>query len=144
VLLQQARVDAPEVDRHLEVVIAVEPVEVGVVAVNARERAVALHPGQAAGAVVGAAVVLLGPPAELRPHERERAVGDTARLEVGLERRQALADIGQDRRQLRLVVVGVEVAVGLHVRHADAEWLGDHRGEVAQPPPEVAVGVGDA
>ena len=54
-------------------------------------RARALHPGDAAGAVVGAArLVALGPAAELRPHERQHAVGDAARLEVGLEGGQRL------------------------------------------------------
>ena len=39
------------------------------------------------GAVVGAArAVLLRAPAELRPDEREHAVGDAARLEIALER----------------------------------------------------------
>jgi hypothetical protein len=44
-----------------------------------------------------------------------------------------------------LVVVGVEVALGLHAGHADAERQRDHRREVLQTRDElvVAVGVGD-
>src|SRR5207248_4125863 len=55
------------------------------------------RPDQEAGArraVVGAAgAVLLRAPAELRPDERQHAVGDAARLEVALE--------GEERRRRR-------------------------------------------
>ena len=52
----------------------------------------------AGGAVVGARAVLLGPAAELRPDERQDAVGEPACLEVALE--------GGDRVGRQLEVVG--------------------------------------
>jgi hypothetical protein len=84
--------------------------------------------------VIGAARgVLLRPAAELGPHERQHAVGDAARLEVGLEGAQPLRElreVAHERR--RLVVVGVEVAGRVDGGHADAEREGQQRGEVAQ------------
>ena len=75
-------------------------------------RAGALHPRDAAGAVVGAGrLVGLRAAAELPPDERQDAVGAAARLEVGLEGGQACADLGERLAEvLGLVVMGVELA----------------------------------
>src|SRR2546423_7504224 len=56
--LQQAGVHRAEVDRHLQVVLAVQPGEAGILGEHPAPRPRALHPGHAARAVVGASGVV--------------------------------------------------------------------------------------
>ena len=64
--------------------------------------------------------VLLGAAAELAPHVGQDAIGEAARLEVGLEGRQRLREQRRGRRAAsRLVVVRVVAAVGVQC-HAPA------------------------
>jgi hypothetical protein len=96
---------------------------------------------EAAGAVVGSAaarVVVVDPPSEFAPDEREHAVGDTVSLEVGLERRERLPQ----RREavglaVHLVVVAVEAVVEAEAGDPHAQVRPDEprrrpRGEAAE------------
>ena len=81
-------------------------------------------------AVVGTAAVFLGSPAELRPDEREHAVGEPAGLEVALEGEQrARGDVEAVRERLRLVRVRVVLARSRDRDAAERELGGEHRGE---------------
>ena len=90
--------------------------------------------------MVGAAPVLLGAAAELRPDEREHAVGEAAGLEVALEGEQGAGrDVEPVRERLRLVRVGVVLA-GCSDRHAAKRELGgEHRREPRHLPREARV-----
>ena len=91
--------------------------------------------------MVGARSVLLGAAAELRPHEREHAVGDPARLEVALEREQARRRDAEVLGQL-LGLVGVRVpgARRGQRRAADRQPGGEHRRQPGEPPREAVLG----
>src|SRR3954471_8011422 len=83
---EQRAVEAAEVARGAQVAVGVELREPRELA-DHRARGARADPQADAGrAVVGAGAVLLRPAPELRPHEREHAVGEPARLEVALER----------------------------------------------------------
>src|SRR2546421_2288557 len=142
-LLDQAGVHAPEVDGDLEVLVAVERREARIAAQHAGIGAGAHDHRDPAGAVVRPlGVVVLRATAELRPHEREHAVGHTAGLEIELKGRERLAGRPQCLAEVvGLVVVRVELTVGVHRGHAHAQWQGDQRGQAATgAPPERSTG----
>src|SRR5262249_55126879 len=109
-LLEERRVHAAEVRRRLQVAVLVqarrEPGKLADLRTGGTRAEEEAGPGRA---VAGAArAVLLGAPAELRPDEREHAVGDAARLEVALERierRGGCRQRGCERRCLTRVCV---------------------------------------
>ena len=131
-LLEQRDVDAAEVGGRLEVAVGVEPVrEAGELADHPAGRSRADQERGAGGAVVGAVrAVLLRAAAELRPDEREHAVGDAASLEIALEGEQRLR--GESKAvesDGRLVGVRVVLAARLERDAAQRQPRGDHRGE---------------
>ena len=97
-LLEQRAVDAAEVGGVAQVVVVVERREPRELADHLAARLRSDHEARAGRAVVGARAVLVGPAAELAPHVHEHAVLEPARLEVALERAQAVADLEQVRR----------------------------------------------
>ena len=143
-----ARVDVAEVDRHRHVAVVAAAVAPG--ASRSRRPSSGLADGEheRARAVVGAARrVVLDPAAELRPDQRQHAVGEAARLEVALERERA------SRRRRRgpsvraeLVLVAVELAVGLTVATRMPSPAPSIRASSAAPRrcpcPDTAIGVG--
>ena len=132
-LLQQRAVDAAEVGGVPQVVVLVEHRESGELADHLALRLRSDQEAGAGRAVVGAGSVLLGPAAELAPHVHEHAVLDAARLEVALERAQAVPDLEQVARQaVELVRVGV-VAARLDRHHLQRQPAVDHRRQRAQP-----------
>ena len=101
---------------------------------------------RAAGAVVGARAVGRGAAPELAPDVHEHAVGDAARLEVGLERGQRGGQHAEVLRQRRgLVLVRVVAAVGVERDDLQRQVLVDHVRERGEPLRERMVGgrVGD-
>ncbi len=100
---------------------------------------------EAGGAVVGAAAVLARPAPELAPDVDEDAVGEAARLEVGLEggqRSRELLEVAGQRAVL--VVVGVVAAVGVERDHLQRQAHLEHLGQHRQPPREAVLArVGD-
>src|SRR5204862_4078210 len=84
-LLEQRGVDPAEVGGRQEVAVVVELVDPRELADHLAADTRADQEARARCAVVGAAVVLLGAAAELRPDERDDAIGETAGLEVALE-----------------------------------------------------------
>ena len=110
-LLDDRAVEAAEVRGGAQVVVGVELAEARELADHLAADLGADHERGAAGAVVGAGVVLLRAAAELRPDQGEHAVGEPARLEVGLEGGDRVGgelEVGVEA--LGLVVVGVERA----------------------------------
>src|SRR5438034_883961 len=81
-LLEQRGVHAAEVGGRAEVAVVVEVVDARELADHLAAGARADQEARARRAVVGTAAVFLGSPAELRPDEREHAVGEPAGLEV--------------------------------------------------------------
>src|SRR5205823_1830858 len=86
-LLEERGVEPAEIRRRDEIAVVVEALrEAGELAERPAARARAEDERGAGGAVVGPLrPVLLRAPAELRPHERQHAVREPARLEVALE-----------------------------------------------------------
>ena len=102
-LLEQRRVDGAEVGGRLQVAVRVEARrEPGNSPTCVPAARVPIRNAGARGAVVGPArAVLLRAPAELRPDERQHAVGDAARLEVALEREERRGGRRQRGRRAR-------------------------------------------
>ena len=98
---------------------------------------------RAGGAVVGAVVgVLLGPAAELRPHEGQHATAEAAPLDVLLEGDERLGDLVQPLLEsARLVGVGVVAARAGERGDADREAAVEHGGEAGEALGELAVRV---
>ena len=144
-LLEQPRVDAPEVRCRLEVAVLVERVQ-------ARELA-DLRPGgvrpdqeaAAGGAVVGPERrVLLDPAAELAEGQQDDPVGLPGGGQVVVERRDRVRQLGQEGGMGgELIGVGVEPAVG-DVEQPGTEPRRDQVGDQCQVPRQLAVAVREA
>ena len=96
-LLEQRAVEASEVGGFLQISERVEPGREAHPFADHRTGSVgADHEPEAGGAVVGAGGgVLQRPAAELRPHDGQHAIVETARLEVALEGEEGLSDLGE-------------------------------------------------